>query len=117
MYDPVRTLADVILGRLAVRFNYLTQKQVNECVRIQASRQTAGEHKRLGEVFVEKGYLDFSQILDLLSLQGITIAACADCGEKTNIFYYSPVNEYWCKHCGGKLTPVENQSSNITVDD
>ncbi len=115
-YDPVRVLADVILGRLAVKFKRLTQKQVNECVRIQASRHSAGQDCRIGEVFVEKGYLSVSEVLDILSLQGITVMSCPDCGAQLNLFYYSPINDYWCKQCGAKLAPLQDYDADTTSD-
>lgn len=114
--DPVRMLADVILGRLAVKFKYLPQRKVNECVRIQATRHSAGRDCRLGEIFVEKGHLTLSQVLDILALQGITVMSCSDCGVQTNLFYYSPANDYWCFQCGGKLKRLEDHSSETASD-
>ena len=110
-YDPVRMLADIIFGRLAVKFSYLNQKQVNECVRIQASKHTAGQDCRLGELAVEKGYCSISDVLDILSLQGVTVMACSECDNQTNVFYYSPIKDYRCVVCGGKLVPLKEYSS------
>ncbi len=116
-YDPVRTLADVILGRLAIKFKYLNQEQVNECVRIQATRRAAGKDALLGEVFVELGYLPLSRVIELLSLQGITVMSCPECGQQSNVFYYSPANEYKCVGCGALLEPLEDTENKTPPED
>jgi PAS domain S-box-containing protein len=113
--DPGKRLADNILGVLAVRSGPVTQEQVNECVRIQASRNASGTTCRLGEILVEKGYLTVGQILTLLSSQGKRILVCDTCGLRTNVDGYSDSKEYRCKRCAGKLTAPDNITS-VIVD-
>jgi hypothetical protein len=68
-YDPEKTLADTILGRLAVSSGVLKEKHLNECLREQALLQSNGEQVLLGQLLVRKGYLTITQILELLELQ------------------------------------------------
>jgi PAS domain S-box-containing protein len=113
--DPGKRIADNILGVLAVRSGLVTQEQVNECVRIQASRNVSGTTCRLGEVLVEKGYLTVEQILTLLSSQGKRILICQTCGLRTNVDGYSDSKEYRCKRCAGKLAAPDKITS-VIVD-
>jgi hypothetical protein len=113
--DPGKRLADNILGVLAVRRGFVTREQVNECVRIQASRNASGTTCRLGEVLVEKGYLTVGQILSLLSSQGKRILVCSTCGLRTNVDGYSAMKNYRCRRCAGKLS-VSDDIASVAVD-
>jgi PAS domain S-box-containing protein len=113
--DPGKRLADNILGVLAARSGFATREQVNECVRIQASRNASGTTCRLGEVLVEKGYLTVAQILALLSSQGKRILVCSTCGLRTNVDRYSDAKDYRCRRCAGKLI-VPQDITSIAVD-
>ena len=68
-HDPDKTLADTILGSLAIRRGLLKEKQLNECLREQALLESEGKRALLGELLVQKGYLTVEQILGLLSEQ------------------------------------------------
>jgi len=68
-HDPDKTLADVILGRLAVSEGLLSEEKLNEALREQANMAENGRHILLGELLVKKGFLSISQILSLLSRQ------------------------------------------------
>jgi PAS domain S-box-containing protein len=67
--NPDKTLADTILGRLAVNKGLLKEEQVNECLREQALLESDGKPVLLGELLVQKGYVSVTQILDILEEQ------------------------------------------------
>lgn len=68
-HNPDKTLADTILGGLAVSHGLLEQEQLGECLREQALLESEGKPVLLGELLVRKKYLTIEQILGLLAEQ------------------------------------------------
>ncbi|MBI3271165.1 MAG: protein kinase [Planctomycetes bacterium] len=57
---------DILLGKLLVNAEYVTQEQIEECVQ---SQQEGGEERPIGQLLVEKGYLTDTELADLLDIQ------------------------------------------------
>ena len=68
---PSRNAAvgESLLGRLAVDQGLLSKKEMESCVWIQELRRADGQDARLGQVMVEKGFLNEQDIVRLLDLQ------------------------------------------------
>ncbi|MDQ7779749.1 MAG: serine/threonine-protein kinase, partial [Planctomycetota bacterium] len=60
-------LKTVLFGKLAVSTRFITQEQLDECVRVQQEYEQRGEKPpKLGEVLEQKGYLTRRQIQSIL---------------------------------------------------
>ncbi len=57
---------DLLFGRIALHYKLVTREQLLEASELQASR--GGQH-RLGEILVDKGYLNAHQVAQVLSVQ------------------------------------------------
>ena len=55
-----------LFGRLALQRRYVTQAQIDECLRIQA--HLGGKH-HLGSLLVHRGYMTEGQMREVLALQ------------------------------------------------
>ncbi|MBI4577317.1 MAG: hypothetical protein HY722_13745 [Planctomycetes bacterium] len=62
-------------GRIAVKNGLCTEAQVEECLGIQRG---AAEHRRIGEIFVERGYLSAEQVEKVLRAQKRSRALLAE---------------------------------------
>jgi|GEM_PF-2238697 len=64
------TPADVgAFGKIAVQLRFVTQAQLEEALKVQASAAKAGLPKRLGDILVKKGYLSEEQVQQILKGQ------------------------------------------------
>ncbi|MCR4315820.1 MAG: protein kinase [Planctomycetes bacterium] len=62
---------DISFGELAVRLKYLSQDQLREALIIQQKMSDMGlKPKKVGDICIEKGWLDPSQIQAMLAVQG-----------------------------------------------
>lgn len=95
---------DVLFGRLAVREGLITEDELNDCVRIQASLESSGQYKRLGEIMVEQELLTPHQVQEILQLQRKCILECTTCGTFFNIAGYVSGSQFKCTKCGSTLT-------------
>jgi len=78
---PIEQLRGRTLGRVLIKMGILSREQVHECLKIQAQR---GGKIRIGQVFLELGLVDESQLrialaaqrgMDYISIDGINIPA------------------------------------------
>ena len=61
---------DDSFGQVAIRENFCTFEQVKECLDIQSKLRTLGiEPKKLGDILVEKGFLNAEQVAKISKLQ------------------------------------------------
>lgn len=114
--DPDEQKEDIAFGFLAVKLAYTTLDRVYECVREQARMARLGLYFRLGEIFVNRGYLTAEQVGDILARQNKTILECPGCASRYNVIGYQPGRDVRCTKCGTALTPPSDPSS-ITVDE
>ena len=68
---PRTTLRDGMLGRIALAKGYITERQLNEGLRLQEASRTHGEHQTLGQVLLHRGFLTDNELADVLREQGI----------------------------------------------
>ncbi len=97
----------VLFGKLAVREKFLTQDQLNECLRLQAKE---GETRSLGEIMVAKGYLTPQQVKALLSRQLKRIMVCPNCKLSFTVLSLSEGRKVDCPRCRGPLQDAPPQS-------
>ena len=58
-----------LLGKIAVLRGLVSPAEVEECIFIQRQLAAKGETKKIGEILVEKGYLEASDLSALVELQ------------------------------------------------
>jgi eukaryotic-like serine/threonine-protein kinase len=56
-------------GDVAIRLGFITESQLNEAMKVQATAAKAGLRKRLGEILIKKGYLTPEQFEKVLKSQ------------------------------------------------
>ena len=106
-------LGESLLGRMVVKYGYLTEDQLNCCLRIQELRRTSGKEVRLGQILVEQGHMTEVDILLLLRMQHQDIAGCPACERKYNTMRRAPqtIN---CPACGA-LLEIQKHPESIRV--
>ena len=57
---------EILLGKITIRMNLITEEKLAQCLRIQEGEP---DGKSLGEILVEKGYLDPAQLKKVLEVQ------------------------------------------------
>jgi len=62
---------EILFGRIAVLSKFVTEEQIDECIRIQEQRlrENAENHVHLGTILVEKGYLSEREKRAILQVQ------------------------------------------------
>jgi uncharacterized OB-fold protein len=109
--DPEEQKSDIAFGFIAVKKKYTTLNRVYECVREQARAAKLGLFFRLGEIFVNKGYLTVEQVQDILQDQNKTILECEGCTTRFNVIGYEEGKTIKCTKCGRRLVPPEDLDS------
>ncbi|MHC4600390.1 MAG: hypothetical protein ACYS47_15440 [Planctomycetota bacterium] len=114
--DPEEQKSDIAFGFIAVKKKYTTLNRVYECVREQARAAKLGLFFRLGEIFVNKGYLTVEQVQDILRDQNKTILECEGCATRYNVIGYEETKTIKCTKCGRRLSPPGDMSSPAVQD-
>ncbi len=114
--DPDEQKEDIAFGFIAVKQKLTTLDRVYECVREQARLARLGLYFRLGEIFVNKGYLSPENVSDILRRQNKTILECPGCASRYNVIGYEPGREVRCTKCGTPLAKPTDPTA-IAVDD
>jgi tRNA A-37 threonylcarbamoyl transferase component Bud32 len=105
-------------GRILIERKLATEDQLEKCLSIQMARAKKGDFVRLGAILVEEGILTPPQVAEILQQQAITVLACEACGAQYNVRRYSPVKEYECRRCHGRLVqPQGGKLQNLAVQD
>jgi serine/threonine protein kinase len=73
-----------LFGRLLIEKGLATEYQVNECLRLQGRLNELGIKPvpPLGEILIQREYLDREAIETALDLQGLHLYACPECGQQ-----------------------------------
>ncbi|HYF50846.1 MAG TPA: serine/threonine-protein kinase [Planctomycetota bacterium] len=58
-------------GKVAIKLGYITEGQLEEAMKVQATAAKAGLRKRLGEILIKKGYLTPEQFQEVLKSQTV----------------------------------------------
>ena len=100
---PVK-LGDGLFGKLALKYMYVTQEQLDHCVCLQeASRDK--QPRRLGQVLVEQDQMSTDEVVNVLNMQKVHVGACAACGTLYNVVRsVTGDDEEVCPRCGAGLT-------------
>jgi eukaryotic-like serine/threonine-protein kinase len=113
-YEVVRR-NDASLGTLLVKGGHCGKEQLVEALSMQQYAASQGEvPPRLGEILLQKGYISFSALEQVLGLQKTkTPLQCALCGASYSVLEFNPDKKYVCKKCTGPLLPPAQASSDI----
>lgn len=60
------------LGRIAVQKGFITEQQLEECLREQRDLQTKGQRLQLGQILIKKRLITTEQFLQLMSYRGVS---------------------------------------------
>jgi protein-arginine kinase activator protein McsA len=100
--DPISKASkeSILLGKLAVRAKFMTEENVNTCLRLQAKE---GEKRTIGEIMIEQGLLSAEQLKTLLSKQHKRIMSCAKCKLSFTVLSTTNAAVVSCPRCKGPL--------------
>jgi DNA-directed RNA polymerase subunit RPC12/RpoP len=100
--DPIHKVPKeaVLLGRLALKEQLLTEVDLNVCLRLQAQ---SGEKRTIGEILVAEGYLTPDQVKALLARQQKKIMNCMKCLLSFTVLTVSKTKVILCPRCKGPL--------------
>ncbi len=97
-------LEDAILGRLLVRQGLATEKQVYECLRVQAELSEQNQPApKLGDLLVRKGFLTTDAVASALHLAPKAFFYCTVCDARFSTLTHEPGKRYTCKKCDAPL--------------
>lgn len=113
---PEEQRSDIAFGFIAVKKKFTTLNRVYECVREQTKAAKLGLFFRLGEIFVNKGYLSVDQVQEILRDQNKTILECEGCGARFNVIGYEKGKAVKCTRCGRALSAPDGINT-PAVDD
>ena len=65
--------ASELFGQIAVKKKIVTNEQLEECLQEQKRLNKLGISERIGDILCKKGYMDSSQVRDILRLQGVKL--------------------------------------------
>lgn len=112
-------LERILFGQIAIREGYATPAQVHKSLRIQSLHESApvrsatGEldpaprPPRIGQIMVQRGYLQPDHVVAILKQQTKAILRCLECGVQFNVPGYDASRQYRCRRCGAMLGPAE----------
>lgn len=92
--DPAR---GGLFGQIALRLDYLTTDQLNECLRDQ--EVGGGSPPKLGEYLLRKNYLTRAQFEEVLLRQNKEVAKCPKCGVYYDVHGRYEGNKFVCSKC------------------
>ncbi len=99
---------DALLGRLLIRQGLATEKQVYECLRIQAELSEQGQPApRLGDLLVRKGFLTTDAVASALHVHPKAFFYCPSCSTRFSTLAVDTGRRYACKKCGTTLLREE----------
>lgn len=102
-------VGDSLLGALAQVCGYVTEDELNKCLREQQRLKEQGDERRLGEVLVSLGHLSSNQVLELLATQGRCILACEGCHDRFNGDHeHHDAHDLTCPRCGSRLLEAQD---------
>lgn len=108
--DPVHNVSKeaILLGKLAVRMNLISEDDLNSCLRLQAQ---PGEKRTIGEILVAMRFLKPEQVKALLSRQKKKIMSCESCGLSFTVLTTSRNKFIACPKCKGVLREGKSSDS------
>jgi len=111
------TVGDLLFGFIALKSSYLTEEQLNLCLREQEELKSVGKSVRLGEICVSLGFLSADQCIQLIQIQGIEIQTCTKCQCRYNVPIARGGLIIHCPHCGSEMTTEDPEERVHVVGD
>ena len=99
-------LGDGLFGKLALKYMYVTREQLDRCVCLQEAGRDRGRSLRLGQVLVQQDHMSAEEVVSVLNMQKVHMAACAPCSRRFNVIRPGGLKEEACPRCGARLTWV-----------
>lgn len=108
-FDPSNKVSkeSILIGRLAVRENLMSEADVNACLRILAQER---EKRPLGQIMVAEGYIGAAELKALLAKREKRTMTCAPCGLTFTVMSISRTKVVHCPRCKGPLRDVKPKS-------
>ncbi len=92
-----------LFGKLVLSRGWATPDVVDKCLAELEALERRGVQKQLGEIMVEKGILNTTQVQELLAEQDRSIVRCDGCGARYNAAGVDPSRDLKCPKCGATL--------------
>jgi predicted RNA-binding Zn-ribbon protein involved in translation (DUF1610 family) len=86
-----------LFGQIALRLDYITKDQLNECLRDQ--EVGGGSPPRIGELLLQKNYLTSERFREVLQRQNKEVAQCPKCGVHYDVHGRYEGNKFVCSKC------------------
>ncbi len=106
---------DNLFGRIALKHEMITAKELVECLAIKDKLRRDGRIVMLGQIMIEKGYLTNDEVHLILGKQKKTILQCKVCQTKYNVEGYDPGKRVKCRMCR-TILEVPREGDTIVVD-
>jgi hypothetical protein len=97
--DPAR---GGLFGQIALRLQYVTPDQLNECLREQQGSGGAGA-LLLGQILLRKNYLTVDHFLEILQRQKKDVAKCPACGTFYDVHARQEGAKFVCSKCNAVI--------------
>lgn len=107
-------IGQILLGDMAI-----TREQLDEAFRAQMEQHGAGRRKRIGEILVERKFLEPAAVIAALRKQRKEILQCAGCGARFNVLERRADDPVPCPICAsvlrGGATALDVDESTIGI--
>jgi hypothetical protein len=98
-------------GERALKKKFLNKRQLWDALKLQAKRADDGDAALLGEILIEKGFINLQQGNRLLQNQNVELVACDKCGKQFNVANFTDELQLPCLACSGTLDYIETLES------
>lgn len=89
-----------LFGQIALRLGFVTQLQLDECLREQQALSQGGSPVLLGQLLLRKNYLTTDQFLEILRKQKKEVVKCTGCDTFYDTAEKPPGAKFACSRCG-----------------
>jgi serine/threonine-protein kinase len=89
-----------LFGQIALGTGYVTQLQLDECLREQHSLAAGGSPVLLGQILLRKAYLTTDQFLEILRRQRKEVIRCTGCDTLYDSHAHPEGAKFVCTRCG-----------------
>jgi serine/threonine protein kinase/DNA-directed RNA polymerase subunit RPC12/RpoP len=94
----------VLFGQIAVKFNYVTEHNLERALRLQEHLAAQNNPMRIGEILVKARQLTPDQVHQVLQFQDTWVYRCGACHRRFNVSgSQEAANALRCSACGGAL--------------
>jgi serine/threonine protein kinase len=109
------TNPDNLFGRIALKNELLSPKQLVECLAIKDKLKRSGRMMMLGQIMIERGYLTRDEVYMILRRQKKAILCCPICKTKYNVEGFKAGKRVKCRICR-TILDVPRDGATIMVD-